>query len=261
MIKLACVGDNCVDFYDETQEIFFGGNPVNVAVYAKRLGADSSYIGAVGNDSFGAEMLKAISAKGVDTSHTRILPGATALTHVSRVDGDRVFGDYDEGVMADFRMSDKDIDFICSHDIMVSGLWGHTASELDRLNAKVPIAFDFSDRPDGPEAEAALPYTDIAFFSDDDSETEALKKKMSDLAERGPETVVATRGAKGSLALSAGRFYEQEALLCELVDTMGAGDSFIAAFLIAFVRGEDIALCMKAGAESAAFTISYPGAW
>ncbi|HQC35857.1 MAG TPA: fructoselysine 6-kinase, partial [Bacillota bacterium] len=32
MIKLACVGDNCVDFYDETQEIFFGGNPVNVAV-------------------------------------------------------------------------------------------------------------------------------------------------------------------------------------------------------------------------------------
>ena len=50
MIKIACVGDNCVDFYDNTNEAFPGGNPVNVAVYVRRLGGESAYLGAVGTD-------------------------------------------------------------------------------------------------------------------------------------------------------------------------------------------------------------------
>ncbi|MFR5702099.1 MAG: hypothetical protein ACLUD0_09650 [Eubacterium ramulus] len=37
-IKIAAVGDNCVDVYDQTGEAFPGGNPVNVAVYTVRLG-------------------------------------------------------------------------------------------------------------------------------------------------------------------------------------------------------------------------------
>ena len=36
-MKIACVGDNCIDFYDETGMACPGGNPVNVAVYARRL--------------------------------------------------------------------------------------------------------------------------------------------------------------------------------------------------------------------------------
>ena len=53
MIKIACVGDNCVDFYDNTNEAFPGGNPVNVAVYVRRLGGESAYLGAVGTDDHG----------------------------------------------------------------------------------------------------------------------------------------------------------------------------------------------------------------
>lgn len=36
-MKIACVGDNCVDYYDNTGEVFPGGNPVNVAVYVRRM--------------------------------------------------------------------------------------------------------------------------------------------------------------------------------------------------------------------------------
>ena len=42
-MKIACVGDNCIDYYDDNGQAFPGGNPVNVAVYAKRLGAESAY--------------------------------------------------------------------------------------------------------------------------------------------------------------------------------------------------------------------------
>ena len=44
-IKVAAVGDNCIDAYDNTGQSFPGGNPVNVAVYIKRLGGEASYTG------------------------------------------------------------------------------------------------------------------------------------------------------------------------------------------------------------------------
>ena len=49
-MKIACIGDNCIDYYDATGEAFPGGNPVNVAVYLRRLGVESAYFGAVGTD-------------------------------------------------------------------------------------------------------------------------------------------------------------------------------------------------------------------
>ena len=53
-------------YYDSLNESYPGGNPVNVAVYIKRLGGESSYTGAVGTDSFGKIMISAIQNKGVD---------------------------------------------------------------------------------------------------------------------------------------------------------------------------------------------------
>ena len=51
-------------------------------------------------------------------------------------------------------------------------------------------------------------------------------------------------------------------VLCDdVVDTMGAGDSYIAGFLNAIIRGESIIESMHAGAENATETIRYFGAW
>ncbi len=52
------------------------------------------------------------------------------------VDGDRILGDYDEGVMADFRLSDEDIDFIGSYDMLVTGLWGMIENDLAKIQKK-----------------------------------------------------------------------------------------------------------------------------
>ena len=41
------------------------------------------------------------------------------MTHVEIVDGDRVLGDYEEGVMADFKLNAEDIDFLSSYDMVV----------------------------------------------------------------------------------------------------------------------------------------------
>ena len=261
-IRLAAVGDNCIDLYDQTGDAYPGGNPVNVAVYTVRLGGQASYTGVVGDDPYGALMRRAVAAKGVDVSHLRTEPGSTALSHVSLVNGDRVFGDYEEGVMETFRLTGGDVDFLCGHDLVVSGLWGRVERDLPKIRARgVPVAFDCADRPEDPVAAAALPSVDYAFFSNDSAGDGELKEILRAVHARGPRLVVATRGERGSLAFDGQRFYLGDIVPCQVVDTMGAGDSFIAGFLYGLMRGRDIPACMKLGAESSSVTLSYAGAW
>ena len=101
----------------------------------------------------------------------------------------------------------------------------------------------------------------VAFFSDDASDEESLKARILEVAALGPQIVVATRGGKGSLAYDGESFYLGQIVPCSVVDTMGAGDSFIAGFLMAWLKKESIPACMRAGAENAAVTLGYPGAW
>lgn len=267
MIRIACMGDNCTDYYDETGEAYFGGNPLNVAVYLCRLGCEASYLGAVGTDEFGRQMREAAAGHGVDLSHLQVREGSTAVTHVTIRGGERILGDYDEGVMADFSLREEDYAFIRQHDFAVSGLWGHCEGALARIReGGTRIAFDCADRPDDPAAVTAAAHTDLLFFSDDIRGEKELEAKMAELYRRLPQTasprlVIATRGEKGSVVFD-GTAYEYFGIIpCTVVDTMGAGDSYIAGFVSAFAGGASIAECMRRGAETSAVTLGYAGAW
>lgn len=261
-IRIAAAGDNCMDVYDKEGKEYPGGNPLNVAVYVVRLGGESTYVGAVGTDKYGEKMMEAIKGKGVDISHLKVLEGNTAVTHVEIVDGNRVLGDYDEGVLADFKLNDEDIDFLCGYDMVVSGLWGMCENELPALKAKgARVAFDFATKLDDPVVPIALPYVDYAFFAIDDKEEDGIKAFMKEIIKKGPKVVVVTMGEKGSLAYDGNEFYKYGIVPCDVVDTMGAGDSYIAGFLYAVCQGKSIPEAMADGAKNSSVTIAYYGAW
>ena len=91
---------------------------------------------------------------------------------------------------------------------------------------------------------------------------EQLKEQMKEIYNRGPKLVIAMRGEKGSLCFDGIDYHEMGIVHCDdVVDTMGAGDSYIAGFLNAIIRGESIIESMHAGAENATETIKYFGAW
>lgn len=261
-MKIATVGDNCIDAYEKERQYFPGGNPVNVAVYAKRMGAQSAYVGVVGDDDNGEVMRRSLEGKGVDISHLRVLPGKTAVTQVELVDGDRVFGDYDEGVLADLKLSQEDIDFLGSYDMVVSGLWGKVERDMGKIKAKgVPVAFDFATKLDDPVIERAIYDVDYAFFAYDEDDMDFIRTYMKTMQAKGPKYVVVTLGEKGSIAYDGQRYYEYGIVPCEVVDTMGAGDSYIAAFLCGILQGKPIEECMAMGAQNSSITIAYNGAW
>lgn len=279
-IRVAAVGDNCMDYYENTGHSFPGGNPVNVAVYLKRLGGEASYTGAVGKDESGRILIDAVTKKGVDTSHVQVLPGKTAVSHVRLIDGERVFGAYEEGVLADFKLRPEDFSFLADHDLVVTGIWGMIEGALPAIVKKTPVAFDFANKFASDVVTSAIPNVTYAFFSYDkesredfrkkyrdlglplqESETEELKAFMKAMQALGPELVVVTLGEAGSLAWDGNQFYRCGIVECEVVDTMGAGDSFIAGFLYGILSGLDIPEAMEAGAKNSAVTLSYFGAW
>ncbi len=261
-MKLAAVGDNCMDVYENIGKAYPGGNPVNVAVYFVRLGGESSYTGVVGTDQYGKLMKEKIAEKGVDVSHIRFMEGSTAITHVELVDGERVFGEYEEGVLADFKLTDEEIDFLCSHDMVVTGLWGNVHDDLAKIKARgVKIAFDAATRPEDPAAVTAIPSVDYLFFATDDGDTPELRETMKQIKARGPKLVITTLGEKGSIVYDGEKYTTFGIIPCNVVDTMGAGDSFIAGFLKGVLEEKEVEACMEMGAANSSVTLEYNGAW
>ena len=88
-----------------------------------------------------------------------------------------------------------------------------------------------------------------------------LREKLEKLHRQGPDVVVVTRGSKGSMAYDGREFCLQDVMPCRVVDTMGAGDSFISGFLSARLKRLPLKACMESGAKNAAAVISYHGVW
>ena len=260
-MKIATIGDNCMDVYEQIGKAFPGGNPVNVGVYSTRYHHQVSYIGVVGEDEWGTLIKKGISEKGVDTSRIKVLPGKTAVTIVELENNNRIFKDYDEGVLKDIVLSEEDLSFLREQDLVVSSIWSHIEQYLPAMRSeKNQIAFDFSTERENPIIDMAMPYVDFAFFAfdEDDEETRAFIKRRK---AQGAKCVIATLGSNGSIAYDGNEYYKYGIVPCNVVDTMGAGDSYIAGFLDGALKGMSIPECMKRGAENSSITIEYNGAW
>ncbi|HEX3329193.1 MAG TPA: PfkB family carbohydrate kinase, partial [Gaiellales bacterium] len=93
MKPVATMGDNCLDHYlPPLDREFVGGNALNVAIGLRDHGHDVAYAGAVGSDAAGETVHEAARARGIETSHVQVGPGATGVTTIRLTpDGDRVF--------------------------------------------------------------------------------------------------------------------------------------------------------------------------
>lgn len=70
-MKVLGLGDNVVDKYENLGIMYPGGNSLNFAVFAKKLGHESSFMGVFGSDEEAAHVLSAIKKIGLDNSHSR----------------------------------------------------------------------------------------------------------------------------------------------------------------------------------------------
>ena len=264
-MRLLAVGDNCVDHYVELGRRFPGGNALNVAVYASRLpGVEADYVGVLGTDSEGDFMFNQIQAVGLDASLLIRREGETAVTTILVRDGERVFADYHEGVQMNAVLPRESLPEISRYDLVHFTVWGlgREHAEWIRESQGVKLSCDFSSQLDDPRPEI-MPSLDYSFFSGGGLIRDGVdpEHKIRELKERTPGLVVMTLGEHGSLVIDGEELYRGEASSVEVVDTLGAGDGYIAGFLCARLWGEPIQKAILKGHEAARNICTRLGAW
>jgi fructoselysine 6-kinase len=253
MTSLICVGDNTVDTYIDQELQFPGGNAVNVAAFAARQGACCAYLGTTAADRRGRLILSALETEGVDLSHCRVCPGETAWACVTHKDGDRIFLGSTSGVAKSLQLGSDDLRFIAEFDLVHSSIYSGLDSQIPTISHANPaLSFDFSDDWNNDTLAAIAPAVHTAFlsvaeYSDNDCTTLARR-----IAELGPKVVVLTRGAAGATAYADGACHHVRGTPTTIVDTLGAGDGFIATFLLQRHQGAGLAIALRAAADYAA---------
>ena len=106
-MRVAEIGDNCIDVYERIGKKYPTGNVVDTGVNLQKLGIPVSIISTTGNDENGKWMLETLKKEGVDISHLKIGDGATAVTYMDMDGKDRVHGDYVEGVLENIVLMKK----------------------------------------------------------------------------------------------------------------------------------------------------------
>ncbi len=258
--RLLTVGDNVVDQYPERGLFFPGGNAVNVAVHARRLGAVSAYIGAVGTDRAGEVVLGSLAEEGVDVSRTRVIDGPNAYAVVRVVDGNRVFGHGDLGVSV-FECSDEDLRAAGDFDLVHTGECSHVEDQVPKLaRAAKRLSFDFSER-DQAYIDSLAPHVDIAVRSMPGADRQGAVDEARRIQALGPRTVAVTLGPGGAVIVHEDEEQWAPAPRGVIVDTLGAGDAFIARFLLGLIEDEPIAELVAAATAYATASCATFGAF
>ena len=241
----------------------------NLAALGSRVG----FITKVGDDELGQLALRRLGAAGVDLTRTvRAKDAGSGVTVILPHERDRHILTY-LGTISKLRFEDLDLEYLASaRHFHVSSLFLQRA-----LSARVPELFqrmqnaglttsldtndDPDDRWDGA-LDATLPYVDILL----PNEREAMKMARADdletavarLSER-VKTLVVKLGARGAMAVQEGQRFSASAVNVQIVDPVGAGDSFDAGFLDQFLRGADLQTCLASGNLCGAFSTTACG--
>lgn len=260
-MKVAAIGDNCIDMYENLNKFYATGNAVDFAVNMKKLGIDTAVISTTGNDRYGEIMIEALESYGIDLSHFRVNEGATAISYMNLVGKERTYLDYIEGVMENVQFTQEDIDFAASCNLVHSAFWGNAHMHLKEIHDKgTKICFDYATEYQDPMVDATIPFVDYAFFSFD-KRTSEVDAFLKDKVNKGVMIAVATFGEEGSVAYDGVTYHTFGIFPAVLVNTIGAGDSFIAGFMNGILKGWEIRRCQEQGAKVAAGVVSTFGPW
>ena len=262
MARIIGIGDNTVDLYVDKGLQFPGGNAVNVAVLAHRLGADTSYLGCLGTDGAGRLILDSLRAEGVDVSRCRTIEGRNSWSRILHRGADRIFDGSNPGVRDNYNLGAEDEAFLARHDLAHSSVYSGLEGFLGRIRrAAGQLSFDYSSDSSESYRAATAPEIDIAFVSNPALEESACRALAVQVGALGPEIVVVMRGAGPVIAYRDGAFSVQPIPRVKVVDTLGAGDGFIAAFLVTWLETKDIGQSLRRGVEYAGVVCGYYGAF
>ena len=268
-----------------TMRLGIGGAESNVAVGVGRLGVPAAWIGRVGDDDLGRLITRELRAEQVRV--TAIVDAApTGLMLKFRPSPGQTQVRYYRSGSAGSHLAPADLDLrqIARASMLhVTGITpalgpGPAAAVGSAIGAAraagVPVSFDVNYRAALWSAEAAaralrplLREVDILFAGEDearllvDGAGEDPHATARLLARAGPGQAVLKLGARGAVACIDGSTYSQPAVPVPVVDTVGAGDAFVAGYLAEVIVGADPERRLATAAAAGACAVTVAGDW
>lgn len=274
-MKLLSFGEILWDVYPDKRCI--GGAPLNFAAHFVKLGGQACMLSAVGNDELGEAAVKRLKDLSIGTECVSVLNGKPTGACLVTLD--------DNGIPSYKLLSDTAYDFINPEKAFDGGFellyFGTLAlrhgnnrkalkgliksGNFKEIFADVNIRKPFVSRESImlcienatilKISDEELPYLSDAVFGTEYSPEAAAIKLIE--AFNNIKTVIITEGEKGSLAYDAkGRLHRCAAQKVEVASTVGAGDSFSAAFLKSRISGCDTDECLKRASLLSAYVVS-----
>jgi sugar/nucleoside kinase (ribokinase family) len=259
-----------VERWVEGIELVIGSSSVICACGAARLGLRVAMAGLVGDDALGRFMLDAMAAAGLDTTAVRVDPAVPTGASVILSDGhDRAILTA-AGTIPRLRVADVPPALVARARHLHAG----SVFLLDDARADLPALFrqaraggattsaDTNWDPGGTwdggirellaETDVFLPNAAEASLIAGVDDPEEAGRTLLGL---GPRVVAVKLGARGAVAVATGgRTCRVPAVPVEPVDTTGAGDSFDAGFLAAWLAGRPLEACLAIGAACGALS-------
>lgn len=259
-MKVLCFSVAALDYFPLLKKSFAGGNSLNQAVRFSLSGTTSAFIGALGTDDSGKQILKLLEKAQVDTSHTYSVLGNTASNQIiDDEDGERfgVEGAWNSGVYDDFVLSESDWKYAKDFDIWATHANGKNFEEaLKRKTDKNFLVVDFLHFNTYELLEKGLDNINIAYFGG----TPDMEEPLCKISKKTKTIIVLTLGAKGSIAFENGNKHTHVALPLEkVIDTTGCGDAFQAGFTSEYYKTSSIPQALRKGAEQGKLAASHPG--
>jgi fructokinase len=235
-------------------EAVAGGSPFNVAIGLARLGQTVAFCGGLSTDSFGEFLSGILKSEGVDLTFALRTPRLSTLSVVSTdSSGHARYSFHGEGA-ADRCLTPADLNFelpstvealtFGSYTLAVDPVASAYLTLIEREARRRVISIDPNIRPtvignlSGYDRHLAkfLRHATIVKASEEDIELvfgpgPDISAIAVDWMKLGPPLVVVTRGADGAVAFHRNCRIDCPGRAAEVVDTVGAGDSFHAAFL------------------------------
>ncbi len=235
--KIIAVGDNVCDKYLSRGRMYPGGQCVNTCVYAKLNGAYTAYLGKYGSDQVAECVRDTLKQIGIDDSHSRCHEGENGFALVTLKGNDRVFLGSNKGGVAreyGYDFTEEDFAYISQFNLIYTNLNSYIEDDLKSLKETgVAIAYDFSTR----WTDAYLEKVTVAILSCDHVTRQERETEMKKVQSYGVKVVLGTIGEDGSYVLYDDSFLYAPAVHADdVIDTMGAGDSYFAAFLCSLLE-------------------------
>ena len=230
-----------------TELVTAGGGPAATAAVAlARLGVDTAFVGAVGDDEVGCAVREGLAAEGVDVTELALVGGARSPRSsilVEREAARRTIVHF-PGTVPVIRLSERAM-ALCR-----TAEWVH----VDHAGyAAAPKGVRLSI--DGGNPIPGLDLSGVALYGPTDTRLREVFGDAETALMAGAELVVVTRGAGGCAAyLPGGAVVEAAAYPVETVSTLGAGDVFHGALLAFLVRGAPLPEALDAANRVAALS-------